>query len=80
MTVLGELFFAVEASRRKEKNLASMEAFLGSAIVWEFDRPAAEEFGRVQAEQKRKGRPIPATDAHFDTITDLTTEHWLQRA
>jgi len=32
-------------------------------LSWEYDHRAAEEFGRIQAEQKAKGLPIPSADA-----------------
>ena len=71
MTVLGELYFAVEASARREKNLVSLHDFMRSAVLWDFDQVAAHEFGRVQAEQKRKGRPIPATDAQIAAVARI---------
>ena len=46
-----------------------------------FDEAAAQEYGRVQAEQKDKGRPIPSTDAQIAAVarlhelTVLTTDH-----
>ena len=36
--------------------------------MWEYDQAAAEEFGRIQAEQKRKGYPIPPTDAQIAAV------------
>lgn len=76
MTVLGELFlgelyYAVYASQRKQKDLARLKAFLDSVILWEYDRPAAEEFGRIQAEQKVKGKPIPSSDAQIAAVARL---------
>jgi len=71
MTVLGELYYAVYASQRKQENLARRKAFLDSVILWEYDRPAAEEFGRIQAEQKAKGEPIPSSDAQIAAVARL---------
>jgi len=71
MTVLGELYYAVYASQRKQENLAGLKAFLHSVILWEYDRPAAEEFGRIQAEQKAKGKPIPSSDAQIAAVARL---------
>lgn len=71
MTVLGELYYAVYASQRKKENLARLKAFLDSVILWGYDRPAAEEFGRIQAEQKAKGKPIPASDAQIAAVARL---------
>ena len=62
MTVLGELYFAVYASRRHDENLENLNLFLEEAVLRPFDEAAAQEFGRIQAEQKKKGRPIPPMD------------------
>jgi tRNA(fMet)-specific endonuclease VapC len=68
MTVLGELYYAVYASQRPKENLMRLEAFLDAVLLWEFDRLAAEEFGKIQAEQKAKGKPIPPTDAQIAAV------------
>ena len=36
-----------------------------------FDVIAAEEYGRIKAELKAKGRPIPGTDAQIAAIARL---------
>lgn len=71
MTILGELYYAAYASRRKKENLARLKAFLNSVILWEYNHPAAEEFGRIQAEQKAKGKPIPPSDAQIAAVARL---------
>ena len=71
MTILGELYYAVYASQRKQENLARLKAFLDSVILWKYDRPAAEEFRRIQAEQKTKGKPIPPSDAQIAAVAHL---------
>ncbi len=71
VTVLGELYYAVYASQRKKENLARLKAFLDSVILWEYNCPTAEEFGRIQAEQKVKGRPIPPSDAQIAAVARL---------
>lgn len=71
MTTLGELCYAAYASRRKKENLARLKAFLNSVILWEYNHPAAEEFGRIQAEQKAKGKPIPPSDAQIAAVARL---------
>jgi len=71
VTVLGELYYAAYASQRKKENLAPLRVFLNSVILWEYDHPAAEEFGRIQAEQKVKGKPIPSSDAQIAAVARL---------
>jgi len=84
MTILGELYFAAYASQRTQKNLAAIQNFLPDVTLWPYDDAAAEEFGRIQAEQKAKGRPIPALDAQIaavarvNQLTILTADHHFQ--
>jgi tRNA(fMet)-specific endonuclease VapC len=70
-TVLGELFFGAYASIHRERNLARLDEFLADAAAIDFDRNAAREFGKLQAEQKAKGRPIPQSDAHMAAVARL---------
>ena len=71
VSVLGKLFFAVYASKRKEKNLLQLKGFLEDVILWEYDVIAAEEFGKIQAEQKAKGKPIPSIDAQIAAVARI---------
>jgi predicted nucleic acid-binding protein len=59
VTVLGELYYAVYASQHHTENLRRLQALVGALLLWPFDALTAQEFGRIQAEQKVKGRPIP---------------------
>lgn len=68
MTVLGELYFAVHASRHFERNLRRLRAMVSALPVWPFDGAAAEEFGRIQSEQKAAGLPIPPLDAQIAAV------------
>ena len=70
-SILGELFFAVFASSRREENLLQLREFLGDIILWNFDATAAEEFGKIQAEQKTKGKPIPSIDAQIAAVARI---------
>jgi len=68
VTVLGELYFAAYASQRRAENLQALRAFLDDIILWPFDSLVAEEFGRIMAEQKAKGRPIPPLDVQIAAV------------
>ncbi|MEW6420024.1 MAG: type II toxin-antitoxin system VapC family toxin [Nitrospirota bacterium] len=80
MSIVGELFFAVYASRKREENLRQLKGFLEDVIIWDYDITAAEEFGKIQAEQKTKGKPVPSIDAQIAAVarihnlTVLTTD------
>lgn len=68
VTVLGELYYAVYASQRSAENLRRLQSLAGALLLWPFDALTAEEFGRIQAEQKAKGRPIPPLDAQIAAV------------
>ena len=68
VTVLGELYYAVYASQRRAENLRRLQSLVGALLLWPLDALAAEEFGRIQAEQKAKGRPIPPLDAQIAAV------------
>jgi tRNA(fMet)-specific endonuclease VapC len=68
MTVLSELYYAVYASGRRRENLSRLAELLNALELWSFDRAAAEEFGRIQAEQRMKGQPIPPMDAQIAAV------------
>ena len=80
MTVLGELYFAVFASQRQQQNRQRLSQLLTTLHIYPFDEDTAVEFGRLQAEQKAKGRPIPPLDAQiaavarFNGLTVLTAD------
>ena len=63
-TVLGELFAGFEGGNRKQKNLAELDAFLSvpGVEVLPVDRETAAIFGRMVADLRRRGRPVPTND------------------
>jgi tRNA(fMet)-specific endonuclease VapC len=56
LTVVAELFAGVEGSQSRERNRQRL--LLARTPAWPFDRAAAEEFGRLDAELRRIGRLI----------------------
>jgi len=71
ITVLSELYFAAYASKRRAQNLQSINRLLDHIPLLSFDVAAAEEYGRIKAELKAKGRPIPGTDAQIAAVARL---------
>ena len=61
--VLGELYKGVYCSKKVEENLANLNDFLSLVAIREFDRAAATEFGLIQGELRRKGKPTGEIDA-----------------
>lgn len=65
---IGELWFMVFNSRRVAENIARLTTLLADLTVWEYDGASAMEFGRIRAELRQKGRPIPMIDAQIAGI------------
>lgn len=68
VSVLGELYFAVYASKRQAENMERLHRLIDALLLWPFDAESAEEYGRIQAEQRAKGRPIPSLDAQIAAV------------
>jgi tRNA(fMet)-specific endonuclease VapC len=60
--VLAELYYGVEFSSTRDKNLERLERARAGLTVWPFDEKAAAEFGRPRAELRRQGRPMQGID------------------
>jgi tRNA(fMet)-specific endonuclease VapC len=62
--VLGELFAGFEQGARREKNIRELDEFLSVPVVelLPVDQPTAEIFGRIAADLRRRGRPLPLND------------------
>jgi tRNA(fMet)-specific endonuclease VapC len=71
ITVLSELYFAAYASQHQVRNLQSINRLLDHIPLLDFDLLAAEEYGRIRAELKAKGRPIPGTDVQIAAVARL---------
>jgi tRNA(fMet)-specific endonuclease VapC len=59
---LGELYFGAAHSTRKEANTARVDSFAASLTVVGVDAETARRYGRLKAELRKKGRPIPEND------------------
>ena len=70
-TVLGELYFGAYASQKTVENLAAVATFLNHVDFYELTVADSEEFGKIRAEQRIKGKPIPTADAQIAAVTRL---------
>ena len=61
--VIAELYKGVYFSQRLQQNLSVLEQFLSLMSIVEFNRDAAQEFGKIQAELRRIGKPTGELDA-----------------
>ena len=66
--VVGELFAGVELSSSRDRNLRRLCAALSRIVCWPFDRRAAEEYGRLFAELRRRGRPMQQIDIQIAAV------------
>ncbi len=80
VTVLGELEAAFQLGRRAPENRLTLAEFLGEPFVtvWPTTIAVARHYGRLFAELKRAGTPIPVNDvwiaaACLDSVGRLLT-------
>src|SRR5262245_21668923 len=67
--VLAELYYGVEFSASRDRNLQRLERALSGLRIWPFDEKAAAEFGRLRAELRRRGRPMQVVDIMIAAIS-----------
>ena len=86
--VLGELYKGVYCSSRVDKNLTTLRKFEVNLPRVGFDAQAAYEFGKIQGELRRIGKPTGNLDALIaavarsrqDTIVTGNTRHFINIA
>jgi tRNA(fMet)-specific endonuclease VapC len=66
--VLGEFHYGIEMSASRDENRKRFLAGIGQFRIWPFDETAAEEFGRLRAELRRKGRAMQIVDLQLAAI------------
>ena len=66
--VLGELKKGVYCSQKIEKNLQKLNNFLTLISAIDFDSRAAIEFGKIQGELRRMGRPTGEMDSLIGAV------------
>src|SRR6476620_4780574 len=60
--VLAELYYGVEFSATRDRNMERLRRAASGLVIWPFDERAAAEFGRLRAELRRIGRPMQVID------------------
>ena len=55
---LGELWYGVENSARRDANFEALTEFSGRLKVLDFSASAAAHYGRIRADFKRAGTPV----------------------
>ena len=70
--VVGELYFGAENSGRPAENVRRLESFLASSTVVPTDADTGRWYGRLKADLRRNGTPIPENDVW---ITAAALQH-----
>jgi tRNA(fMet)-specific endonuclease VapC len=65
---VGELYFMIFNSAQARSNRTRLEALLRQFEIWELDAKATIEFGRLRAQLRAAGRPIPIFDVLIAAI------------
>jgi len=68
LPVLGELWSGVEGSESRERNAQRLQHNLKRLVLWPYDKPAAEEFGRLFTALRKMGRPMQQIDIQIAAI------------
>jgi tRNA(fMet)-specific endonuclease VapC len=61
MPVLAELYYGIEFSASRDKNLQRLRRALSGLTIWPFDEKAAAEFGRLRAERAAAAGPCKSS-------------------
>lgn len=69
--VLGELWFGVENSASRDRNLQRLMVAVVDWTIWPYEIAAAEEYGRIAAELKRCGRTIQQIDIQIAAVARM---------
>jgi len=60
---VGEMYYGAEKAQWGERKRQELETILRNFVVIPYDHEIARRYGKIAADRKRKGRPIPLHDA-----------------
>jgi tRNA(fMet)-specific endonuclease VapC len=66
--VVAELFYGLEFSSRRDENAIKLRRGLSRIKSWPFNRAAAEQYGRIAGDLRRRGRPMQVVDMMLAAI------------
>ena len=66
--VIGELWFGLEGSATRERNLKSLIRTVNELSKWPFEDEAAKQFGRIYHELRSVGRVMQIVDIQLAAI------------
>jgi tRNA(fMet)-specific endonuclease VapC len=65
---MGELFYGAARSNQRVSKIAEAESFAAGNDVLDCDLETARQYGEIQHQLRRKGRPIPDNDIWIAAI------------
>ncbi len=68
LPVVGELYYGIELSETKERNLKNIRQALSGVVLWPFNEAAAEQYGLIAADLRRRGITIQQIDIQVAAI------------
>ena len=66
--VVAEMLAGLELSAKPQANIARLNSALANIACWPLDRAAAQGYGRLAAELRRRGRPMQVIDMMIAAI------------
>jgi len=66
--VAGELFYGAYASLNPAKHIAQIQSFLNDCVIVDPDLGSSIVYGKLKADLKKKGTPIPENDIWIAAI------------
>ena len=66
--ILAELFYGVEYSQTRDENWRLARIGIKGLTIWPFDLAAAESYGRMAAELRRRGRAMQIPDIQLAAV------------
>ena len=66
--VVGELWYGLEKSSSRDRNLPSLIRTLNEVYKWPFEEEAAKQFGRIHHELRSSGRIMQIVDMQLATL------------
>lgn len=71
---LGELYYGARKSAHPERNAGRVSELASATVVLDIDAKTAQEYGRIKAELRTRGKPIPENDIW---IASIAAQHGL---
>ena len=69
---IGEMWFMVFNSTQLQRNVVDLDELIDKFACAEFDHAASVEFGRIKAELRKAGTPLPDVDVQIAEIARST--------